>query len=44
MLGGLNAVHLSWVTHGTTKPTLQDFVPLLSREEKGLMGITPFTS
>jgi hypothetical protein len=29
---------------GTTKPPLQEFVSLLSRVEKGLMGITPFTS
>jgi hypothetical protein len=29
---------------GTTKPVMQDFVPLLSRVEKRLMGITPFTS
>jgi hypothetical protein len=29
---------------GTTKLTVQEFVPLLSRVEKRLMGITPFTS
>jgi hypothetical protein len=29
---------------GTTKPIVQEFVPLLSRVEKRLVGITPFTS
>jgi hypothetical protein len=28
---------------GTTKPVMQDFLLLLSRVEKRLMGITPFT-
>jgi hypothetical protein len=29
---------------GMTKPMMQEFLPLLSRVEKRLMGITPFTS
>jgi hypothetical protein len=29
---------------GTTKPTIQEFMPMLSRIERRLMGITPFTS
>jgi hypothetical protein len=29
---------------GTTKPVMQDFLPLFSRVEKRLMGITPFSS
>jgi hypothetical protein len=29
---------------GTTKLTMQEFLPLLSRVERRLMGITPFTS
>jgi hypothetical protein len=29
---------------GTTKPVIQDYMPLLSRVEKGLMGISSFAS
>jgi hypothetical protein len=29
---------------GTTKPTVQDFLPVLSRIEKRIMGIASFTS
>jgi hypothetical protein len=29
---------------GTTKPVIQEYLPLLSRIEKRLMGISPFTS
>jgi hypothetical protein len=29
---------------GTTKPTIQEFMPLLTRIEKWLMGITPHAS
>jgi hypothetical protein len=29
---------------GTTKPTIKEFMPLLTRIEKRLMGITPHAS
>jgi hypothetical protein len=42
--GEFNVIYLSWVAHGIYQTDEQEFLPLLSRVEKRLMGITPFTS